>query len=106
MIEYNIQELADKVNELLKKEDKLRLSIKDSRINLELSERRIRDYMTKGLLEKPLQDGSKKWFNDKHVDQLFSIRKLQIQGISESVIKEQLSLNPPSIHQYHETEDA
>ncbi len=101
MSEYNIQELANKVNSLLKKEENLLLSIKDSRISVEITERRIRDYMSKGLLEKPLQDGGKKWFNDQHVEQLKAIRTLQLQGISESVIKDGLS---KSLESYTSTE--
>ncbi len=85
-MKLNIEELADKVNELVDKElDNKQGSIKDARQSNILSTRRIRDYMTKGLLHKP--NGTKeKWFDESHVNALVAIRLLQHNGLSEQYI--------------------
>lgn len=85
-MKLNIEELADKVNELIDKElNNKQGTIKDARQSSVLSTRRIRDYMTKGLLHKP--NGTKeKWFDESHVNALVSIRLLQHNGLSEQYI--------------------
>lgn len=85
-MKLNIDELASKVNDIISKdlESKSDL-IKDGRQSNVLSARRIRDYMTKGLIHKPF--GTKeKWFDESHVNALVALRKLQHNGLSEQYI--------------------
>lgn len=82
-MKLTIQELADIVNEQLKDEVEFK---KDSRQSSVVSERRIRDYMTKGMLSKPYGDGKNKWFDEKHVEQLVALRLLQMRGLSDQYI--------------------
>lgn len=86
-MKLNIFELAQKVNEYFKKED---VVSSDGRQSLEVSERRIRDYMTKGLLDKPEGSGREKFFNERHVEQLIALRKLQFSGASEKYVTSSL----------------
>ncbi len=82
-IKLTIEELADMVNAELKKNGESSL---DKRQSETLTVRRIRDYISKGLINKPY--GSKyKWFDMSHVNALVSIRKLQHSGLSEKYIK-------------------
>lgn len=80
-----IEELADKVNDLVAEHFKNN-AIKDGRQSSVLSTRRIRDYITKGLLEKPIGNGREKWFDESHVNALVSLRLLQHNGLSEQYI--------------------
>lgn len=82
-VKLTIEELADMVNAELKKDKEISL---DKRQAETLTVRRIRDYISKGLINKPY--GSKyKWFDMSHVNALISIRKLQNSGLSEKYIK-------------------
>lgn len=87
--QYTIEELAEKVNQNVNslqnqlKDDMLH---KDGRQSSNLSVRRIRDYITKGLLDKPEGNHPNKYFTDHHVEQLTSLRTLQHVGISDTYI--------------------
>ncbi len=85
-MKLNIEELANKVNELIDEElSNKQEHIKDARQSSVLSTRRIRDYMTKGLLHKP-QGSKEKWFDETHVNALVALRLLQHNGLSEQYI--------------------
>ena len=79
-----IQELAQEVNSELKKTVS---SATDARYSQEISERRIRDYMTKGLLDKPFGQGREKWFSQSHIEKLLALRNLQADGLSDQYLK-------------------
>ena len=79
-----IQELAQEVNNELKKTVS---SATDARYSAEISERRIRDYMTKGLLDKPFGQGREKWFSQSHIEKLLALRNLQADGLSDQYLK-------------------
>ncbi len=84
-MKLSIEELADEVNKLVS-ENINSGNVKDKRQSSVLSTRRIRDYITKGLINKPL--GTKeKWFDETHVQSLLSLRLLQLNGLSEQYIK-------------------
>ncbi len=84
-MKLTIEEVADMVNEQVS-ENLTKNSIKDGRQSSVLSTRRIRDYITKGLIEKPGGDGREKWFNETHVSALVALRLLQHNGLSEQYI--------------------
>lgn len=84
-MKLTIEELADMVNQQVS-ENLAKTSIKDGRQSSVLSTRRIRDYITKGLIEKPVGDGREKWFNETHVSALLALRLLQHNGLSEQYI--------------------
>ena len=77
-----IAQLAEKVNDELKNK-----TSSDARYSSELSERRIRDYISKGILDKPFGQGRDKWFGQQHVDKLLAVRNLQSDGISDQSLK-------------------
>lgn len=79
-----IQQLAQEVNSELKKTVS---SATDARYSPEISERRIRDYMTKGLLDKPFGQGREKWFSKSHIEKLLALRNLQADGLSDQYLK-------------------
>jgi DNA-binding transcriptional MerR regulator len=86
-MQLTIEQLADKVNEVIAEHFKEQPeSIKDGRQSSTLSTRRIRDYITKGLIEKPTGTGREKWFDETHVNALVSLRLLQHNGLSEQYI--------------------
>ena len=86
-MKLTIEQLADKVNELIAEKSKEQPElIKDGRQSSILSTRRIRDYITKGLIEKPVGAGREKWFDNSHVDALVSLRMLQHNGLSDHYI--------------------
>jgi DNA-binding transcriptional MerR regulator len=87
-MKLTIEQLADKVNELISEKFKESPElIKDGRQSSVLSTRRIRDYITKGLVEKPVGAGREKWFDETHVSKLVSLRLLQHNGLSDQYIK-------------------
>jgi hypothetical protein len=93
-MKLTIEQLADKVNELIAEKFKNQPElIKDGRQSSVLSTRRIRDYITKGLIEKPVGSGREKWFDNSHVDALISLRLLQHNGLSDQYIMNSTKLD-------------
>lgn len=86
-----IEDLADKVNDILEKEEN---QTTDKRISKKISTRRIRDYISKGLIEKPYKNGKNIYFGLTHVENLVALRKIQNSGISESLSKKLREPNP------------
>ncbi len=80
-----ITELTQKVNEELK--SKSSDTSTDARYSSELSERRVRDYISKKILDKPFGQGRDKWYGQKHVDKLVAVRQLQSDGLSDQSLK-------------------
>lgn len=92
----NMAELTQVVNEELKKNSS---EVTDARMSSELSERRVRDYITKGLLDKPFGQGRDKWFGMEHVNKLVALRKLQSDGLSDQQLKK-FSTSSSAIYGY------
>jgi DNA-binding transcriptional MerR regulator len=86
MKNMSIEELAEIANRQLN-EEKLSFDNSDGRYGSEISIRRIRDYMSKGILDKPLKTGRNTYFTETHLNQLLNVRKLQAQGLSDSVMQ-------------------
>ena len=83
---YKIDDLVDKVNSLLAIDKK-----DDARIN-KLSIRRVRDYMTKNMISKPIKKGKEVFFTDEHLNQLLMLRHFQNYGVSEKLIKKEIDI--------------
>lgn len=81
-MKMTIEELAAKIN------TDLPLSTSnDKRYNPEVSVRRIRDYISKGMLEKPLKNGKTAYFTEVHYNKLMTLRELQVDGLSDQLLK-------------------
>ena len=81
-----ITELTKKINEELKSNISVETST-DARYSSELSERRIRDYISKGILDKPFGQGRDKWYGQMHINKLLALRQLQSDGLSDQSLK-------------------
>ncbi len=82
-MKITIEELASIVNNECKKN--INLSV-DGRVK-ELSERRIRDYISKNLLHKGFKDGKYTYYDQSHIDKLIMLRQLQDEGIQEKTLQ-------------------
>lgn len=87
-------ELTNKVNEKLK--DHVSTGT-DARYSSTLSERRVKDYITKGILDKPFGAGKEKWFGELHVNKLFALRQLQSDGLSDQYLKKLSGSSSPAL---------
>lgn len=82
-MKITIEHLAKIVN------DKMKLlsdNSEDGRIK-ELSERRIRDYISKNLLHKGNKEGKYTYYDQSHIDKLIMLRQLQDEGIQERTLQ-------------------
>lgn len=85
---YDIQELVDKVNELMPIEED---AVKgDGRLK-QLSVRRLRDLQAKGMISEPKKEGRNVYYNESHLEEVMGVRKMQIEGLSESVIQKMVT---------------
>ncbi len=91
-MKLTIEELAEKVNEQLSN-----LSSTDKRFSNNVSVRRIRDYMSKGVLDKPFKDGKNVFFTELHYQKLIALREVQSEGISEESVKKMMSYESKSL---------
>lgn len=85
----NIEELADEFNNIACKNNNTYL---DKRISNILTPRRIRDYISKNIISKGIQDGKGKYYNSSHLEELIVVRQLQVDRLSDSDIKDYLIL--------------
>jgi hypothetical protein len=98
MNKMTIEELAKKANERLKLDDNENDKL-DQRCSDEISVRRIRDYTTKGILDKPLKEGRNAFYTDEHLEKLISIRQMQSEGFSDNIL---IKANTVSTLNYYE----
>lgn len=68
------------------------ISYDDSRVSRELTVRRLRDYIYKGLVSQPYKEGKYSVFTDKHLDEIYNVRMMNLSGYSDSVIKKETEL--------------
>lgn len=92
MTKYSIDELCQKVNDLVKSDETTSNEVMDKRIKDELSIRRIRDYYSKGLMSESIKEGRNAYYDDNHLKQLVTLKLLQNEGITESYIKKQINI--------------
>lgn len=97
-----ITELTQKVNEELKNNVSADTST-DARYSSELSERRIRDYISKGILDKPFGQGRDKWYGQMHVNKLLALRQLQSDGLSDQSLKKLSYTSSPLVGSLQES---
>lgn len=83
-MKVDIEELCKVANERLKQMSQSNL---DGRYTSELSVSRVRDYISKKLLDKPLKEGIKAYYTEHHLEQLLSLRQLQNDGLSDKYLK-------------------
>lgn len=81
-----LEELAEAANSLLDSSE-TETKNQDGRLSENVSPRRIRDYITKGLLDKPFKSGRNTYYSAHHLNQLVELRTLQSSGISEKYIR-------------------
>lgn len=77
---YSLEELTKVVNEKLVT---ISTSSLDKRVSNELTERRIRDYISKGIVSKGNKEGKFVFYNDEHVKEILELRELQNTGYSD-----------------------
>lgn len=97
---YTIVELAEAVNQqisqqMLSNETLLNTEHKDQRSSSLLSVRRIRDYISKGLIADSTKIGKSAVYTEEHLAQLVAIRLLQSEGIPERYIQNKVDLSNP-----------
>lgn len=81
---FTIEELCKKYNEINENDNTY---YEDSRIKKTLTVRRIRDLISKNLISEGFRNGGKeKYYNQTHLDQLISIRKKTILGITDRTL--------------------
>lgn len=83
---YNINDLVNQVNLKIKDLPELK-EVSDSRVSDFISERKVRDLLSKNLISRGIKDGKSIYFDDLHVDQIIEYKKLQAKGLSEKVMK-------------------
>lgn len=82
--QMSIEELAEEANKVILLNPSV---ISDKRISDTISVRRIRDYISKGMMDKPYKDGRNTYYVQRHLDQLLTLREYQNDGLSESYIQ-------------------
>lgn len=82
--QMSIEELAEEANKVISLNPSV---ISDKRITDTISVRRIRDYISKGMMDKPYKDGRNTYYVQRHLDQLLTLREYQHDGLSESYIQ-------------------
>lgn len=65
------------------------ISYGDSRVSRELTVRRLRDYVYKGLVSPPHKEGKYSVFTDEHLNEIYNVRMMNLSGYSDSVIKKE-----------------
>lgn len=83
-----IEELVLKVNNSQKSK-----IVKDKRLNVSLTERRLRDYISKGLVKNGVKKGKRVYYSDDHVKQIINIRNLQSSGYTDKLMFSSISGN-------------
>ena len=63
-MKFTIEELAEKFNNL---PTSLDYKTTDKRLKTEISVRRIQTYITQGLLDRPIKEGNRAYFNESHL---------------------------------------
>lgn len=83
---YTIEELVIQVNLKIGSES-ISVNERDNRVSDEVSVRKIRDLLSKGLMSRGIKSGRNVYFNELHVDQVLEYKKLQGQGVSEKLLR-------------------
>lgn len=79
-----LEELTDKVNNAMQIDGYQSLDKRHKEIT---TGRRIRDYISKGIVDKAEKDGRNVYYTNKHYEQVLYCRKLQQEGLNDQFIK-------------------
>lgn len=82
MKKMNLTELTNLLNESIDDNES-----SDSRVSSNVSERRVRDYISKGIVDQGIKEGRNTYYTNEHLQQLIEVRKLQSGGLSDKAIK-------------------
>ena len=83
-MKLTIEELAEKFNNL---PTSLEYKTTDKRLKTEISVRRIQTYITQGLLDRPIKEGNRAYFNESHLEKLILLRQYTMSGLSDNSLK-------------------
>ncbi len=83
---YTIEELVKIVNEKLNS-NKDNTIYSDGRVSNEITIRKVRDLLSKDLINNPVKDGRQNYFDDSHVEQILNIKKFQKEGVTEKLLR-------------------
>src|SRR5690606_4552235 len=97
-MKFTIEELAEKFNNL---STSLEYKTTDKRLKTEISVRRIQTYITQGLLDRPIKEGNRAYFNESHLEKLILLRQYTMSGLSDNSLKNIELLNS----QYEENDN-
>lgn len=88
MKKFTLEELTKEVNFQIENKvfSNKDLNKIDLRYSEKLSERRIRDFTTKGLISKPIKEGRYVFYTEKHIEEIIKLREIQSKGISDNSI--------------------
>jgi len=89
--QMSIEELAEEANKVISKKTSIS---SDKRMSDTISVRRIRDYISKKMMDKPYKEGRNTYYVQLHLDQLLTLREFQSEGLTESYIQK---LSTPSV---------
>lgn len=83
-----LEELTDKVNNTMQTDKYQSL---DKRHKELTTGRRIRDYISKGMVDKAEKNGRNVYYTTKHYEQVLYCRKLQQEGLNDQFIKKMIN---------------
>jgi DNA-binding transcriptional MerR regulator len=90
MNKYSAEDIVDIVNAKVSMGN---ISYGDSRVSRELTVRRLRDYIYKGLVSPPHKEGKYSVFTDEHLNEIYNVRMMNLSGYSDSVIKKETEIS-------------
>lgn len=85
-----LDELTEKVNNIMQSDN---YQSSDKRHKETLTSRRIRDYVSKGMVSKPEKEGKSVFYTEKHYNEVLHCRKLQQEGLNDQLIKKIIDSN-------------
>lgn len=96
-----LEELVDEVNKAMASDEE---KSTDKRFK-EVTERRARDYISKGILSKSFKEGRNAYYGKEHYDELLKYRQLQKEGLSERNLQSILKTESITTSQNYQNEN-
>jgi hypothetical protein len=84
--QYTIDQLVEEVNRIIT-ENKDVVQTADGRLSELITVRKVRDLLSKRLINNPVKDGRQNYFDNSHVEQILNIKTLQKEGASEKLLR-------------------
>jgi hypothetical protein len=82
---YTLDEFVIRANRELCKQDTCK---QDNRMQKKITARRVRDYSSKDIIDKPFKQGRNAFYNNEHLQQLINARQLQQMGFTDHALTE------------------